>query len=201
MNPPTSAPTMPSTMWPSTPRRSSPLTNIPATYPAIAPTMSQLKSPILSPASPHAHSVGRLPQYGAPEGPQMNDAAGWSWLRPLEDLVGHDQAVDLVRPLVDLGALRVAHQPLDSGLTRVAAATEQLDGIGRDPHRRVRRRPFRERRGLADRVAAIAGRRGVARQRPGRGDVPCHVGEHEAESLLVGERRTERTPLVQIGSR
>ena len=36
--------------------------------------------------------------------------------RSAEDVVGHDQAVDLVRALVDLSALRVAHQPLDPGL-------------------------------------------------------------------------------------
>ena len=34
----------------------------------------------------------------------------------LEDLARHDLAVDLVRALVDLGALGVAHQPFDAGL-------------------------------------------------------------------------------------
>ena len=44
--------------------------------------------------------------------------------RPLERLLGHDQPVDLVRALVDLGALRIAHQPLNAGLPRIAGSTE-----------------------------------------------------------------------------
>jgi hypothetical protein len=39
-----------------------------------------------------------------------------------------DQSMDLVRALVDLGALGVAHQPLDPGLPRVTIRSEQLNG-------------------------------------------------------------------------
>src|SRR5688572_5705631 len=52
----------------------------------------------------------------------------------LEDVVSDDQAVDLVGALVDLGALGVAHHPLDGELARVAATPEELHGICRDAH-------------------------------------------------------------------
>ena len=48
-----------------------------------------------------------------------------------------DQPLDLLRPLVELGDLRVAHHPLDRVLVDVAVAAQHLDGVGRDAHRRV----------------------------------------------------------------
>jgi hypothetical protein len=42
----------------------------------------------------------------------------------LQQLVRDDEAVDLVRALVDLGAFRVAHQAFDAGFPRVAGAAE-----------------------------------------------------------------------------
>ena len=47
------------------------------------------------------------------------------------------QALDLVRALVDLRDLRVAHHPLDRVLVHVAVAAEHLDGLDRDRHRGV----------------------------------------------------------------
>src|SRR5690349_18192950 len=55
----------------------------------------------------------------------------------LQQLTGHDEALDLVGALVDLGDLRVAHHPLEREVARVAGAAEQLDGVGRDLHRDV----------------------------------------------------------------
>ena len=62
-------------------------------------------------------------QETAGRGPQSVRRAGWVPRRqrssaaadPLEQLVGDDQAMDLVRALVDLGALGVAHEALDAG--------------------------------------------------------------------------------------
>src|SRR5439155_755785 len=52
-------------------------------------------------------------------------------------------ALDLVRAFVDLRDLRVPHVPLDGVVTRVPVAAEDLDGVGRHPHRRVRREALR----------------------------------------------------------
>ena len=75
----------------------------------------------------------------------------------LDQRVGHDQAVDLVGALVDLGALGVAHVALDGELARVAAAAEELDGVRGHAHGRVRCRPLGQRRNLADGLAAVLG--------------------------------------------
>ena len=48
-----------------------------------------------------------------------------------------DESLDLLGPLVELGDLRVAHHPLDRELVDVAVAAQDLDGVGRDPHRGV----------------------------------------------------------------
>src|SRR3954470_22170333 len=51
-----------------------------------------------------------------------------------EQLPGHDHALDLVRPLVDLRDLGVPHHALDRVVPGVAGAAEQLHGIRRDLH-------------------------------------------------------------------
>ena len=117
-----------------------------------------------------------------------------------QDLARHDLAVDLVRALVDLGALGVAHQALDAGLARVATRAEQLDRIGRDPHRGVGGGPFGERRHLGQRLAAILGRGRLPGECPRRRHVPGHLGQHEAQPLLLGQRRAERLPLAEVAA-
>ena len=54
---------------------------------------------------------------------------------------------------------------------------------------------------LGDRLAAILGPRRLAGERPCRGDVAGHLGEHEPEPLLLGERRPERLALGEIPRR
>ena len=56
----------------------------------------------------------------------------------LQELPGHDEALDLVGALVDRGDLGVAHHPLDRVVLDVAVATEQLDRVGGDLHGGVR---------------------------------------------------------------
>src|ERR687895_720914 len=56
------------------------------------------------------------------------------------------EPLDLRGALVDLEQLRVAHELLDGVLLHVAVAAENLDGVRRDLHRRVRREALRERR-------------------------------------------------------
>src|SRR5207245_2517641 len=64
----------------------------------------------------------------------------------VEQLLGDDQPLDLVRPLVDLHDLRVPHEALDGVLACVAVAPEDLDGVGRDLHRGVAGPALRHRR-------------------------------------------------------
>src|SRR5918992_5136696 len=62
-----------------------------------------------------------------------------------EDFLGDDEALDLRSALVDLEQLRVAHELLDRVLLDVAVTAEDLDGVGRDLHGRVRGEPLGER--------------------------------------------------------
>src|SRR5437588_12349974 len=54
-------------------------------------------------------------------------------LRQAEDRARDHEALDLARPLVDLGDLRVSVVALDRKLLRVAVAAENLDRLGRLP--------------------------------------------------------------------
>src|SRR5215467_6550735 len=59
-----------------------------------------------------------------------------------EYLLRDHEPLDLRGALIDLEQLRVAHELLDRVLLDVAVAAEDLDGVGRDLHRRVRREPL-----------------------------------------------------------
>src|SRR5690242_12179422 len=54
-----------------------------------------------------------------------------------QQLPRHDDALDLVRSLVDLRDLGVPHHALDRVVPGVAGPAEELDGVRRDAHRRV----------------------------------------------------------------
>ena len=87
------------------------------------------------------------------------------------------------------------------GLARVAAPAEELHGVGGHPHRRVRRGPLGERRDGSPTSApprSVARRGRLAGQRPRRGHLAGHLGDHEAEPLELGERRAERRPLAEV---
>src|ERR1700739_4574612 len=73
---------------------------------------------------------------------------------------GDDEPLDLVRALVDLRDLGVAHHPLHRIFLDVAVAAEDLDGLDRDLHRRVGAEQLGHRRVLADiRVGRMTQRR------------------------------------------
>src|SRR5574342_1375965 len=54
-----------------------------------------------------------------------------------EQLARDDEPLDLVSAFVDLHDLRVPHEALDRKLPRVPDASEDLDCVGRDLHRRI----------------------------------------------------------------
>src|SRR6185437_16213722 len=122
----------------------------------------------------------------------------------LEQLAGHDQALDLVGALVDLGDLGVAHHPLDRVVLDVPVAAEQLDRIGGDVHGHVGREAL-GRRGEEGQVAAAVpghGPLGPGRRRvgelPGRLDPHRRVGQHELDALELGHRLAELAALLDV---
>src|ERR671927_2030609 len=72
-----------------------------------------------------------------------------------EDRPRDDDALDLARPLVDLGDLRVPVVALDRELLRVAVAAEDLDRLRRLPPRRLRGEKLRLRAQLRVRLAVL----------------------------------------------
>src|SRR5437588_412474 len=63
-------------------------------------------------------------------------------------LAGDHEPLDLLRPLVDLRDLRVAHEALDGVFPDVAVAAEDLHRVGGDGHRDVAALELRHRGGL-----------------------------------------------------
>src|SRR4051812_34910793 len=112
---------------------------------------------------------------------------------------GDDDPLDLVRALVDLGDLRVAHHPLHRVLVDVAVAAEHLDRLDRHGHRGVRGEQLRHRRPLAQAaLAAVGDRARLVEQLAGGGGARLHVGELELDALEVVDRRAERDPLLRV---
>src|SRR6266511_3912385 len=109
-----------------------------------------------------------------------------------EYFAGDHEPLDLRGPLVDLEQLRVPHQLLDRVLLHVAVAAEDLDGVGRDLHRRVGGEPLCERR--LERRAIALGKQsaGLPGEQPWRLDLGRHVGDQEVDSLVDGDRLTEQ---------
>src|SRR4051794_10587103 len=79
---------------------------------------------------------------------RMRRAGGTCRLAPHR--AGDHEALDLVRALVDLGDLRVAHHPLDGVLVHVPVAAEHLHRLDGHGHRGVRGEQLRHRRPLAE---------------------------------------------------
>ena len=133
---------------------------------------------------------------------RLSRPPGWAaaYVRSaLEQLAGHDDALDLVGALVDLGDLGVAHHPLEREVAGVAGAAEQLDRVGGDLHGDVG--------GEALGGRAEEGQVGVAALGLGGGDVDHlarglelhrHVGEHELDALEVGDVLAELLALLDV---
>src|SRR5438046_5739462 len=95
-----------------------------------------------------------------------------------EDLLRDHEPLYLRGALVDLEQLRVAHELLDRKLLDVAVAAEDLHGVGRHLHRRVRRDPFRV-RALECRPSPLVEEPGrLPAEHPRRLDPGRHVPAH-----------------------
>ena len=119
-------------------------------------------------------------------------------------LAGDHEPLDLVRPLVDLGDLRVAHHPLDRVLLHVAVAAEDLHGVRRHGHRGVGAEELRHRRGLRQLgpVDARVDHPPDPVEEPARGlALRLHVGEHRGDELVLGDRPPERLARPRVVER
>src|SRR2546425_12464541 len=74
------------------------------------------------------NSAGRAPANA------LRDRGEQEHPRFLHHLARDHEPLDLLRALVDLGDLRIAHEALGGVLLDVAVAAEDLDGLGRDRH-------------------------------------------------------------------
>src|SRR5579872_3555434 len=95
----------------------------------------------------------------------------------LQNLPRDDEPLDLTRPLVDLGDLRVAVVALDRELLRVAVAAEDLDRLAGLAARHLRREELRLRALLGVRQALLLAPRGAVDEQPRGVDLGRHVGE------------------------
>ena len=119
----------------------------------------------------------------------------------VEQLLRDDQAMDLVRALVDLGPLGVAHQALDRVVARVTRAAVDLDRVGGDLHGGVRGVHLGHAARCIDRPAGVTHAGRAPGEEPRRLDAGRGIGEHGLDHLLVGDRPAELAPLQRIASR
>src|SRR5215213_6556108 len=138
-----------------------------------------------SPSRPLTNVV--VPPYGV--GVLIFVVMSWSSLPSgTQHVPGHDQALDLVGALVDLGDLGVAHHPLDGEVLGEAVAAEQLNGIGRDLHGHVGGVALRCRAEEREVLVAAFGLRGRDVDHLARGfQSHGHVREHELDALEVDD--------------
>src|SRR6476620_11794485 len=104
----------------------------------------------------------------------------------------HDDALNLIGALVDLGDLCVAHHAFDREVDGLAGAAEQLHGVGGDFHRDVGGKALRGRRDKAQRRLATpgAGGRGVHHQ-PRSLHLHRHVAVFRPENDVAKSAGTE----------
>src|SRR6266850_1929022 len=140
-------------------------------------------------------SLIEIPRWIGPEG--RIDVSGLA-----QELLGDDHPLDLVRALVDLGDLGVAHEALHRKLLRVAVAAEDLHRVGGRLHGGVRGQALGGRgleRGAGD--AVVDQRGGVMDDEPRGVHRDRHVGQHELDALEGGDGSIEGAPLLRVRHR
>src|SRR3954453_7393664 len=178
-------------------------TNPPNTTAATAPTTANVSTAFTT------GSVLQPPSATTAESPTQSATAAANAIRraggtpPTVALAPHragdHDPLDLVRALVDLGDLRVAHHPLHWVLVDVAVAAEDLHRLDRHGHRGVRGEQLRHRGPLAETaLAAVGDRARLVEQLAGGGGPRLHVGELELDALEVVDRRAERDALLRV---
>src|SRR5439155_21705988 len=118
-----------------------------------------------------------------------------------EDLPRDHEALDLARPLVDFGDLRVAVIALDRELLCVSVAAEDLDRLPGLPTRHLRRVELRLRPFLGMRKPVLFSPRRAVDQQARGVDLGRHVGELPLDGLELSDPLTECVPLESVGAR
>src|SRR5258705_13893549 len=121
-----------------------------------------------------------------------------SALRLAEDRARDHEPLDLARPLVDLGDLRVAVVALDRELLRVAVAAEDLDRLAGLPACHLRREELRFGARLRVRLAPVLQPRRAVHEQPRRADLGRPVGELVLDGLELRDRLAECVALLRI---
>src|SRR5919109_5325225 len=115
-----------------------------------------------------------------------------------EDRARDHEPLDLARPLVDLGDLRVAVVALDRELLRVAVAAEDLDRLARVAAGHLRREELRLRALLGVREALLLAPGGAIREQTRGVDLRRHVRELPLDRLELCDALPELTPLERV---
>src|SRR5439155_12098558 len=116
-----------------------------------------------------------------------------------EERAGDDEALDLLRALVQLGDLGVAHHPLDGVVVGVAVAPEDLHGVGGHGHRGVApdQVGYGRPAGRVRRPRLDLGARLVRELSSGLG-AGIHVGEHRLAHLELADPLAELLALPGV---
>src|SRR5215210_5598719 len=133
---------------------------------------------------------------GLPRGPGPD-----SDLVALQELAADDHALDLRGALADQQQRRVAVEPLDLVLLRVAVAAVDAEGVLDDLLAGLGGEELRH-AGLEVRaLARVLHPGGLEREQARRLDLGGHVGELELDGLVLGDRLAERRALLRVAQR
>src|SRR5438105_39494 len=148
---------------------------------------------------PSSYSLAVRPK--ASGGASLGDTCQEKGSVLLQHLAGDHEPLDLVRALVDLRDLGVAHHPLDGVLLDVAVAAEDLHRVGRHLHRDVRAeqlchrgdlRQLRPVRALVDQLPALV------EQAARRFALRLHVGQHRRDELVLRDRHAHGLARLRV---
>src|SRR5262249_52567082 len=110
----------------------------------------------------------------------------------------NDEALDIVGPLIDLGAAHAAIDALHAEVLDIADAAKRLDGVGADRFSRLRGKELGHRGFSQARPAGILERSRVQRELARGFEARCHVGETERDGLVLEDWLAEGLTLMGV---
>src|SRR3954465_11711308 len=146
-------------------------------------------------------SYSRAVRPNASDGASLRDTGQKRGALLLDHLARDHEPLDLVRALVDLRDLRVAHHPLDGILLDVAVAAEDLHRVGRDLHRHVGAVELRHRGDLRQLlpVGALVDQLAALVEQPASClALGLHVGQHPGDQLVLDDRLAHRLAALRV---
>src|SRR5688572_19299507 len=113
-------------------------------------------------------------------------------------LASDDDALHLVRAFADAEKRRVAVEPLDRKLLRVAVAAVDAHRLVRVLERRLRGEVLRHARLEVAALAAVVNARGILHQEARRLDARAHLAQLQLDRLVLADRFAEGVALTRI---